>query len=141
MSNPQLVPVSLKGDDRALSIQWSDGATHTVSWKTLRDMCPCATCRAQRAAPPLSLPHAGGERGGPLLPVLKPQEAQPVRANAMRPVGNYAYAIAFNDGHNTGIYSLELLRELGEAAAQEVSKSADQPDQLHSRDEDASRRV
>jgi DUF971 family protein len=35
----------------------------------------------------------------------------------MRPVGNYAYAIEFNDGHNSGIYSLDFLRELGEAMA------------------------
>ena len=29
------------------------------------------------------------------------------------PVGNYAYSIAFSDGHDTGIYTLEFLRELG----------------------------
>jgi len=31
----------------------------------------------------------------------------------MKPVGNYAYSIAFSDGHDTGIYTLELLRQLG----------------------------
>jgi len=31
---------------------------------------------------------------------------------AMYPKGHYAYQIAWNDGHDTGIYSLELLREL-----------------------------
>ena len=35
-------------------------------------------------------------------------------ATGMYPVGNYAYQIDFSDGHKTGIYSLELLRELGE---------------------------
>jgi DUF971 family protein len=34
----------------------------------------------------------------------------------MRPVGNYAYCIAFSDGHDTGIYTLAALRELGRAA-------------------------
>jgi DUF971 family protein len=29
-------------------------------------------------------------------------------------VGNYAYAISFSDGHSSGIYSLELLRQLGD---------------------------
>jgi DUF971 family protein len=33
----------------------------------------------------------------------------------MDPVGHYAYGIHFSDGHNTGIYTLESLRELGEA--------------------------
>jgi DUF971 family protein len=32
----------------------------------------------------------------------------------MSPVGNYAYAIAFSDGHDTGIYTIEYLRELGQ---------------------------
>ena len=32
----------------------------------------------------------------------------------MKPVGNYAYSIDFSDGHDTGIYALERLRELGE---------------------------
>jgi DUF971 family protein len=34
----------------------------------------------------------------------------------MAPVGNYAYAIAFSDGHDTGIYTIEYLRELGSPA-------------------------
>jgi DUF971 family protein len=32
----------------------------------------------------------------------------------MKPVGNYAYAISFSDGHDTGIYTIEYLRELGD---------------------------
>jgi DUF971 family protein len=31
----------------------------------------------------------------------------------MEPQGRYAYGIHFSDGHNTGIYTLESLRELG----------------------------
>jgi DUF971 family protein len=31
----------------------------------------------------------------------------------MQPTGRYAYSIHFSDGHDTGIYTLELLRELG----------------------------
>jgi DUF971 family protein len=30
----------------------------------------------------------------------------------MRPVGQYAYAIEFSDGHGSGIYTLDYLREL-----------------------------
>jgi DUF971 family protein len=35
--------------------------------------------------------------------------------SGLRPVGNYAYSVAFSDGHDTGIFSLELLRRLGRA--------------------------
>ena len=32
----------------------------------------------------------------------------------MQPMGNYAYAIAFSDGHDTGIFAFDFLRQLGE---------------------------
>jgi DUF971 family protein len=32
----------------------------------------------------------------------------------MKPVGYYAYTIAWSDGHNTGIYTFDLLRSLCE---------------------------
>jgi len=96
-------PKSLKGDRNALLIQWSDGVAHCIPWRVLRDRCPCATCRQKRTEP------------APVFNILKPEEAGPVRATAMSPIGNYAYQIDFSDGHKTGIYSLELLRELGDA--------------------------
>ena len=42
-----------------------------------------------------------------------------LRATAMFPIGNYAYQIDFSDGHKTGIFSLELLRDIGESRAGE----------------------
>ena len=94
------VPVSLKGEPDALVIAWSDGLTQRLRWQQLREQCPCATCRVKRSQP------------APLFNVLRPEEAQPVRATRMQPLGNYAYQIEFNDGHSTGIYSLDFLRGL-----------------------------
>ena len=48
------------------------------------------------------------------LPVLSPAEARPLRVESMRPVGNYAYAIVFSDGHASGIFTFALLLELGQ---------------------------
>lgn len=91
-----------------LQIDWSDQAKHALPIRMLRDRCPCATCRELRNAPPdLADPSR-------LLNVLRPEETQPLRIVGMRPVGNYAYAIHFSDGHDTGIYTLEFLRQLGE---------------------------
>jgi DUF971 family protein len=100
-------PTDLKlTSSHQLSITWSDGQTHTLTVRTLRDHCPCASCREKR----------GGESKTPdLLPVLRPEETQPLRIVQMRPLGNYAYSISFSDGHDTGIYTLECLRELGHA--------------------------
>lgn len=64
---------------------------------------------AAEASPPDESPD--------LLPVLSPAEAQPLRVLDMKPVGNYAYAIQFSDGHTSGIFSLDYLRRLGEQAA------------------------
>jgi DUF971 family protein len=99
----QLSLKSLKSDGDALLVTWGDGLTHRLTWGTLRDACPCATCRQKRLEP------------APPLKILAPGEAGPVRVTGMVPVGNYAYQIDFSDGHKTGIYSLELLREIGEA--------------------------
>jgi DUF971 family protein len=88
-----------------LAIRWSDGQTRHYGVGELRGACPCATCREKRAAPaPSSL----------ALPVLSAAEARPLRIQDMQPVGNYAYSIQFSDGHDTGIYTFELLRELGQ---------------------------
>jgi len=86
----------------AIEITWSDGHRAVYTPRLLRDACPCATCRETRgrAAPP------------PLLPVLSPAETVPLAIAAMQPVGQYAYSIEFSDGHSSGIYTLEYLREL-----------------------------
>ena len=92
-------------DDNQLLIVWSDGQRRHYGFRELRDRCPCATCREKRNQPQ------------PLLPVLSEGEAQPLQILGMKPVGNYAYSINFSDGHDTGIYSFELLRQLGAEAS------------------------
>lgn len=103
---PQPTGLSLSPDGKLL-IEWSDGTRRTYSIGELRDGCPCATCREKRNAPPAPAnPFA----------ILKPEEARPLDLLGMTPVGNYAYAIAFSDGHDTGIFTFELLQELGKPA-------------------------
>jgi DUF971 family protein len=105
--------LALAGEDRLL-IEWSDGQKREYTLRQLRDQCPCATCREKRSQPPEPPKSEGGLIG---LPVLSAAEARPLKILEMKPVGNYAYAIGFSDGHNTGIYTLELLRELGRQIA------------------------
>lgn len=99
-------PTSLAlAPDGNLLITWDDGQPRSYNVKDLRLACPCATCREKRDAAEKEPP--------PLLRILKPEELKPLKIEGMQPVGNYAYSIAFSDGHDTGIYTLTLLRELG----------------------------
>ena len=101
MSEP--IPQAIRRqDDARIEVDWSDGTRASYSPKLLRDACPCATCREQRAATPAANP----------LQVLSPTELAPLTVTGMQPVGQYAYKITFSDGHDSGIYTLEYLREL-----------------------------
>jgi DUF971 family protein len=100
----ELRPLSLKREGEGLKIVWSDGVTTTVSWRKLRASCPCASCVEERSKP-----------ADPFR-ILTPQEvaAGAPAPVAMTAVGYYAYQIRWNDGHDTGIYPLEVLRKLSE---------------------------
>lgn len=101
-----LTPTNLeKPSDDSLRITWSDGSVREYKVRELRDKCPCATCREKRSQP---APPATE------LPILKPGEGVPVTLVSMRPAGNYAYNIRFSDGHDSGIFTFDLLQELGQ---------------------------
>jgi DUF971 family protein len=100
-----VIPTRLElADGTRLRITWSDNQVREYAFRELRDACPCATCREKRKSPPAST----------LFPILTEAETRPLRITGMKPVGNYAYSIEFSDGHNTGIYTLESLREMGD---------------------------
>lgn len=95
------VPIGLTRDgEERLTIAWSDGHQSLYSWKHLRDHCPCAGCREERGKPP-----------DPFR-ILKASELVPLKPLSLTPVGRYAYKITWSDGHDTGLYTLEHLREL-----------------------------
>jgi DUF971 family protein len=95
-----------KTPDRQLLIEWSDGLVQTIPFRRLRDHCRCAVCNAERQKKAQNPPAKGS------LKILTAAEAKPLDVIKMHPVGNYAYSIHFSDGHSTGIYSFEMLREL-----------------------------
>lgn len=104
----QPLPSKLELRDGKLVIAWSDGQVRRYTVRELRNACPCATCREKRNQPPAPLA---------LLPIITPAEMRPLTLAGMTPVGSYAYSLAFSDGHDTGIFTLEFLRELGTADA------------------------
>lgn len=95
--------------DSAIVITWTDGRSSRLTASQLRSACPCATCREKKRAGEstdvVSKPIS--------LPVLKAEEARPLTITSMRPVGTYAYNIAFSDGHSSGLFPLTMLYEFG----------------------------
>ncbi len=100
--------ITVDHNRRALSITWKDGKVSILPFNLLRKHCPCATCadaRGKQTANPLTLTLLTG-------PVITQAEIAKIE-----PVGRYALSLTFNDGHDTGIYTYEFLRSLGEVAA------------------------
>lgn len=99
--------------DRGLTIEWADGSTSYYSISYLRHMSPSAEMRELRAEmernPLTVLPAKMGAARGPLT------------ALGAELVGNYALRIHFSDGHSTGIYSWDYLRQI-DPAARELRK-------------------
>jgi DUF971 family protein len=83
---------------RALEIEWADGHVTRYDFETLRWLCPCAFCRGEAGQP-------GWLDSGPQL-----TEAQ-VTLTDLSLVGQYAVAPTWADGHHTGFYTFERLRE------------------------------
>ena len=85
----------------ALVIEWDDKHLGRHLLSSLRSYCPCASCRTE-----------GGDSGGMImLPVLTPGQHELV---GIEPVGAYALQLIWGDGHRTGIYSFDYLREICE---------------------------
>jgi len=105
-------PLSLRREGNGLLIEWSDSLRTFITWQELRKQCPCATCKDKR------------EKPADLFKVLTPAE---IAAGAPEPRqiqtrGSYAYQVYWNDGHDTGIYSLDYLREICKPAGQPDGK-------------------
>ena len=90
-----LTEVTRRPAERALRCRWDDGHQADFPFEHLRGWCPCAMCQGHGALQMAYHPPPG-----------------PVAAVAIHPVGNYAIAITWSDGHSTGIYRFEFLREI-----------------------------
>lgn len=98
--------IQVSRERRTLAIRWADGHESTYPFDLLRRECPCALCNDRRA----KAPAAGGMTLTVLSgPVVRPGEVQ---AAAVAPVGRYAINFSWSDGHDSGIYSFDFLREL-----------------------------
>ena len=99
-TNPEPSTITADVDTRLSRIEWTDGHESVYDFDPLRWACPCATCRGEMGRP------------GMLDQVerLTPEQTELVD---IQQVGRYAIMPVWADGHSTGIYTYQYLRELG----------------------------
>jgi len=97
---PRPTEIKLRTESRLLEVLFDDGSSYRLSFEYLRVFSPSAEVRG----------HGGGE--GTLQ-----TGKQDVRIVGVEPIGNYAVRLLFDDGHSTGLFSWDLLYQLGRDAA------------------------
>ncbi|KXK04134.1 MAG: hypothetical protein UZ04_CHB001001172 [Chlorobi bacterium OLB4] len=95
-------PTKIKrSDNDNLIIGWSDGSEFEVSFKLLRDECPCVNCKGESVMFSTYIPIKAPFRPPGFYEI-----------DTIEKVGNYAIKIKWKDGHSTGIYSWDTLRAI-----------------------------
>jgi ATP-binding protein involved in chromosome partitioning len=79
-----------------ITFKWPDGHTSIFAARDLRLACRCASCIEEMSGRSL------------LDPKTVPDN---VRAKHIELVGQYAISVHWTDGHKTGIYSFQTLRQ------------------------------
>ena len=95
-NTPSPTEIKLHKKSRLLEIAFSDGKTFSFPFEFLRVHSPSAEVRGH----------------GPGQEVLQTGKKD-VDIENIEPVGRYALQITFSDGHDTGIYSWDLLHDYG----------------------------
>ncbi len=93
--------IQLIGD--LVAIRWADASETYHRMDRLRALSPSAETAGERDL--LGQEIGGNEKG---------RDFSGVAVTGWNVVGNYAIQFRFSDGHNTGIYSYEYLREIAE---------------------------
>ena len=96
MAAPLPTEIKLHQVSQRLEIAFADGKTFTLPAEFLRVYSPSAEVRGH----------------GPGQEVLQTDKKN-VKILAIEPVGHYAIQLKFSDGHDTGIYSWDLLYDYG----------------------------
>ncbi len=89
--------IRLSSDKRRLNVSFEDGTVVSITAELLRVESPSAEVQG----------HGAGQK---TTPVGK----QNVTISRIDPVGNYAIRLAFSDGHDTGLFTWDILHDYGQ---------------------------
>jgi len=91
------IDITVSRADKTLTLTWADGACHVLPAELLRVCSPSAEVQGHH---PDQRQVVAGRRHVGIID--------------LEPIGRYAIRIVFDDLHDTGIYSWDLLRDLGQ---------------------------
>ena len=92
-----LTEINMRRGSGILAVRWEDGLNAELPAELLRTHSPSAEVQGNGAGPPVLV--AGKKDVGFVR---------------MDPVGNYGVKITFDDGHDSGIFSWQQLRQFAE---------------------------
>ena len=95
----RVTSIKQSGND-LLSMAWSDGHVSPFPLRYLRDECPCAECKGETV-----LLHT-------FHPSPQPEKPGRYDIRSITPVGSYAIQMLWGDGHETGLYAWDYLRDI-----------------------------
>ncbi len=96
-SRAGLTHPEILADREQVTLRWPDGDEHSVANRTLRAACQCAVC----------VDEFTGEQT--LSEADIPADIHPQNVDS---VGNYAVSIEWSDGHTTGFFPYDRIKEL-----------------------------
>lgn len=93
-------PVEIGFDDHHVLMKWKNEHQSKFNSRKLRFLCPCASCVSE----------VTGKR------MIKLEDVSDhLHPTGFRPMGRYGVQISWSDGHATGIYTFNYLKEVEEA--------------------------
>jgi ATP-binding protein involved in chromosome partitioning len=82
---------------KMLKLSWNDGKQSVIAYKELRYLCPCAVCVDENTG---------------VRKIRREDVKDDIHPMRIQTVGNYALAVHWSDGHNTGLYAFDYLRKI-----------------------------
>jgi DUF971 family protein len=96
ISTPQPVALTVHQSSRVLEIAFDDGSSFRIPFELMRVYSPSAEVQGH----------------GPGQEILQTGKRDVV-VESLEPIGHYAVKPVFSDGHDSGIYTWELMYRLG----------------------------
>jgi DUF971 family protein len=95
------LPKAIAVSNNELAIAWENGEEQYIPLEALRRACPCALCAGEPDVMG-QIPVLGNKKYNPESFILKKYEF----------VGGYALQFFWGDGHSSGIYSFQYVRNI-----------------------------